>query len=57
MGWMRLTAGQAAVLFRWCQHLAQPAREMPPIVPGDIDRLAENPRDPEAIGRLRRRFS
>lgn len=56
MRWMNLTPAQAALIFNYVLKISQPPRVMPPVVPGDPSRLAENPRDPEAIDRLHRRL-
>lgn len=47
---LNLTAAQAALIYHHALRLSRPA----PVMPGDVRRLAENPRDEEAVGRLRR---
>jgi hypothetical protein len=57
--WLRVTVADFNWIYDWSLKLAQlcrPAVIQPPIVPGDINRLAENPRDAEAIDRIHRRL-
>jgi hypothetical protein len=53
---LNLTPLQAALMIHHALRLSRPPREMPPIVPGVVHRLAEDPRDPDGVDRLHRRL-
>lgn len=53
---LNLTAAQAALIYHHALRLSRPPEVMPPIVPGVVHRLAEDPRDPDGVDQLHRRL-